>query len=234
MATFSNSTTCPACGKWTVQGANFCHHCANPLKAQFNNSVTLPGQVTVEDDFRGRRPKAHWLDTDPFRYLAGAGVVIGGGMLLAWLNGAEPGHGAILATAITGLGGSGLALARWYLSRRVTVTDQVKPQAITVTMHEPLASGWRTYLDQFLDPTITVDDLAKIAKADNFSRAAAGRAGLSQDKWHKIKGEFLRLNYCVSLPHGGNGYTLTLRGQRLLAKIGDTGTNNNKQQGQVQ
>lgn len=188
----------------------------------------------VEDDFRGRPRKAHWLDTDPFRYLAGAGIVIGGGMFLAWLNDADPGRGAILATAITGLGGSGLALARWYLGRRLTVTEPAKSQAITVTMHEPLASGWRTYLDQFLDPTITVDDLARIAKADNFSRAAAGRAGLSQDKWHKIKGEFLRLNYCVPLPHGGNGYTLTLRGQKLLSKIGDTGTNNNKQQGQVQ
>lgn len=224
MATFANSTTCPACGKWTVQGANYCHHCANPLKAQFNSSVTVPGQVTVENDFGGRPWKVHWLDTDPFRYLAGAGVVIGGGMLLAWLNDADPGRGAILAATITGLGGSGLALARWYFSRPVTVTQPAKSQNITVQLTEKLPSGWRTYLDPFEDSSITVEDLYLVAKAvlgpsSNFSREAMTRGGLSQPKARKIQSEFLRLNYACPLPNGKPGYTLTLRGRKLLAAV---------------
>lgn len=223
MATFTNSTTCPACGKWTVQGANYCHHCAHPLKTQFN-SVTLPGQVTVESDFSGRPRKVHWLDTDPFRYLAGSVIVIGGGMLLAWLNDADPGRGAIWSTAITGLGWSGLALARWYLTRTVTVIEPAKSQNITVQLTEKLPSGWRTYLDQFEDQSITVDDLYLVAKAvlvpgSNFSREAMTRAGLSQPKARKIQTEFSRLNYACPLPNGKPGYTLTIRGRKLLATV---------------
>lgn len=227
MATYPNSTTCPACGKWTVQGANYCHHCANPLKAQFKSDA--PGLVI--DTPSPRQAGNHWLNTDGGRWLTGAFIVVSAGVVIAWLNGYEVGQGAAVATGVAALGGSGLALAKWYIERKPAESQMPAPSPISVMMHEQLASGWRTYLDQFLDPSITVDDLARLSKADGFSRSAAKKAGLSQDKWHKIKGEFLRLNYCVPLPNGGNGYTLTLRGVKLLAKIGDTGTNNNKQQG---
>jgi hypothetical protein len=223
MATSANDTTCGACGKWTLKGANYCHHCAHPLKAQFNSQVETIRPAT-ETEFRGRSRKGHWLDTDPFRYLAAAGIVIGGGAALAWLNDGDPGQGAILAATFATVGGGLLLLAKWYLERpRATET---KPQnaAISVTLHEPLASGWRTYLDQFEDPSITVEDLYLAAKGvlglgQNFSREAMVKAGLSQPKARKLQQEFLRLRYACPLPNGKPGYTLTPRGRKLLAAL---------------
>lgn len=220
MATYPNSTTCPACGKWTIQGASYCHHCAHFLKAQFKSEVSS-GPVAVEPVSRGG---GLW-NSDAVRWLIGIFSPPTLGAYLAWLNDYQPGLGAIIVTVILAVGGSLLLLLRWHLERP-RAQEIPKPQAISVTMHEPLASGWRTYLDQFQDASITMDDLQAVARSvlagHNFSREAMVKAGLSQPKARKVQGEFLRLNYACPLPNGKPGYVLTLRGRKLLTSLEQT------------
>jgi hypothetical protein len=132
-----------------------------------------------------------------------------------------------------GLGaGFGLPVLRLVLSRPVNVLPKPDQVKVHVQIDDVSDGGFTRYLDTFRPELVQWDDLIKLSRASGFSRSEAVVAGLSQDKWHKIKSEFLRLNYCVPLPNNANGYALSIRGRRLLAKIRDTSTNNNKQQGE--
>ena len=171
-----NSNTCGACGKWTVANANYCHHCAHPLKAQFENAASI---IPFEDNPSPARH--HWLNTDGGRWLTGATITIGGGAALAWLNQIDPGIGAAAAATLAAAGGAGLLLLKWRLERPGPPPPP-KPTGLSITLHEPELSGgravaWHTYLDD-LDPSITLDDLALAAQARNFSREAMARGGI--------------------------------------------------------
>lgn len=218
--TKDNFTTCPQCRKWTVQDANYCHHCAQPLKAQFESTVTDPGPVTVTP-----RRGSGFFNSDAAKWIIAVAAPPCLGVSLAWLNGYEPGAGATLATVVFVVGGGGLLLARWYFERPTQTEPKPERHAITVTMHEPLPSGWKTYLDEFTDPSISADDLHLVAKSvlasgSNFSREAMVKGGLSQPKARRVQQEFLRLHYACPLPNGKPGYTLTMRGRKLLAELG--------------
>lgn len=77
-------------------------------------------------------------------------------------------------------------------------------------------------LDEIRDKTISLEEWRKVAKAvmeqgKNFSRPALS-GHISQNTYHKIKAELLRLNMAH---RAGNGYTLSPRGLALLRKLND-------------
>jgi len=77
-------------------------------------------------------------------------------------------------------------------------------------------------LETIEDQTITLADLRAIAGAvaagSNFSRPAlCSRAGISQTKYHKVKNEFERLNFCYTAP--GNRTELLRAGRAFLRKV---------------
>lgn len=201
----------------------YCHHCGTRIGALFENTAPVLAVGGVQPVYTRARRAAGFFNSDASKLLIAVFAPAGLGSVLAWLNGWRPGVGALVATVIVALLVSGLFLLRWYFERPVQ-PELPKPGAITVTLHEPLASGWRTYLDLFEDPSITVDDLRLVADrvlspGCNFSREAMVRGGLSQPKARKIQGEFLRLNYAVPLPNGKPGYFLTLRGRKVLVSL---------------
>ncbi len=77
-------------------------------------------------------------------------------------------------------------------------------------------------LDEIKDKTISLAEWRKVALAvieqgKNFSRPALS-GHISQNTYHKIKAELLRLNMAH---RSGNGYTLSPRGLALLRKLND-------------
>ena len=77
-------------------------------------------------------------------------------------------------------------------------------------------------LDELKDKTISLEEWRKVGKAvieqgKNFSRPALS-GHISQNTYHKIKVELVRLNMAH---RSGNGYTLSPRGLALLRKLND-------------
>jgi len=100
------------------------------------------------------------------------------------------------------------------------------PEADSVTIRieqrgtDENKNGW--LLEQIEDQSITLADLRAVATAvaggSNFSRPAlCSRAGISQSKYHKVKTEFLRLNFCYDAP--GNRTELLRAGRAFLRQI---------------
>lgn len=99
-----------------------------------------------------------------------------------------------------------------------------KPQKHIVQVEQITEDNQHWLIAEF-DQTISLSDLQAVALAitrdgANFSRNELTRkAGISQDKWHKIKNDFLRLDYARPLPNNQNGYTLTPQDRRFLRGV---------------
>lgn len=212
--------SCAACGTWAVKNANYCFHCGVALSSTFaSDAPTIPLEPTTTKGRLG----GFWNSLSG-QYTTGLTLILGGSMFLAWVNGYEPGHGALLGVSLATCAGLSLVVIRWRLERRPTVEQPAAPQKISVTIHEAQLgrTSWNTTLGE-LDERITTEDLRAAALAKNFSRENLCREGLSQAKARLIQQEFLRLNLAVALPAGKNGYALTLRGKKVLSSLAPKG-----------
>lgn len=198
---------CPYCGKpHTVNMSSF-----------ESTAQSMPPQAA---------PRGFW----PAFWTSELGLALGLGTG-TWLFCKAYDYSELWAVGV-GLGaGFGLPVLRLVLSRPLNILPKPDQVKVHVQIDDTTDGGFTRCIDTFNPALVEWEDLVKIARAASFSRSGATAVGLSQGKWHKIKSEFLRLNYCVPLPNNTNGYALSIRGQRLLAKIRATSTNNNKQQG---
>lgn len=198
---------CPYCGK---------PHTVNMSTFESAGEATAPGPA----------PRGFW----PSLWSSDLGLSLGLGTA-TWVFCKAYGYSELWSVGVGLTSGFGLPVLRLVLSRPVNVLPKPDQVKVHVQIDDTSDNGFTRYLDTFNPDLVEWEDLAKLSRAGGFSRSEAGAVGLSQSKWHKLKAEFMRLNYCVPLPNNTNGYALTLRGKRLLAKIRDTSTNNNKQQG---
>lgn len=202
-----------------------CPFCGKPHKvtlSTFESAVNVPPALVGP-------PPTFWqaffqsFFTSDFGLAAGLAVL---SWLFCWLYGLSP----FWSVAVLFLAGFGLPLVRLFLSRPLIQVPKSDKIRVDVQIDDTSEGGFTRSIDSFNPDLVVYADLCKLALANGFTRRAASLVGLSQDKWHKIKAEFLRLNYVVPLPNGSNGYSLTLRGSRLLAQIrqGQQTTTNNK------
>lgn len=138
-----------------------------------------------------------------------------------------------IAAAVGVLAAVGLPVLKLVWAQPRMVQEKPDRVRVDVAITDTSDRGYTLALDNFNVDLVEWQDLVKLARADGFSRAAACEAGLSQAKWHKIKAEFLRLNYCVPLPLNQKGYSLTIRGRHLLAKIRDVSKQQQTNKGKV-
>lgn len=198
---------CPYCGKpHTINTANF----------ESTSPATLPTAA----------PRGFW----PSLWSSDLGLSLGLGTA-TWVFCKAYGYSELWSVGVGLSSGFGLPVLRLVLSRPVNLLPKPDEVKVHVQIDDTTDGGFTRFIDTFNPDLVEWEDLVKLARASGFSRKEATAVGLSQGKWHKIKGEFLRLNYAVPLPNNTNGYALTLRGKRLMSKIKDTSTNNNKQQG---
>lgn len=198
---------CPYCGKpHTVNMANF-----ESTSEVINNSPITKG---------------FW----PSFLASDLGLALGLGTA-TWIFAKAYDYSELWSVGVGLTSGFGLPVLRLMLSRPVNIQPKPDQVKVHVQIDDTSDNGFTRYLDTFNPDLVEWSDLVKLSRAGGFSRSEAVAVGFSQGKWHKLKAEFMRLNYCVPLPNNTNGYALTLRGKRLLAKIREASTNNNKQQG---
>lgn len=197
-----------------------CPYCHKPHKVNvsaFENVASAPPAVI---EAARSNLLTSFLASD-----VGLALGLGG---LTWIYAAAYNHSPAWAVGIGFLAGFGFPVLRLWLSRPYLVQPKPDKVQVDVLIDDRSGGGFTRSLDGFNSDLVGWDDLVKLAAAPAFSRDGATKAGLSQSKWHKCKSEFLRLNYCVSMPNNANGYALTIRGRHLLEKI-RASTNNNKQ-----
>lgn len=199
---------CPYCGK---------PHSVN--MSSFESTAPLPTQTAA--------PRGFW----PSLWSSDLGLSLGLGTA-TWVFCKAYGYSELWAVGVGLTCGFGLPVLRLWLSRPVNLLPKPDQVKVHVQIDDTSEGSFTRFIDTFNPDLVEWEDLVKLSRAKSFSRKEATAVGLSQGKWHKIKGEFLRLNYCVPLPNNTNGYALSIRGQRLLTKIRGTSTNNNKQQGE--
>lgn len=105
--------------------------------------------------------------------------------------------------------------------RSGTITEPGGGGEVTIKVESWTNEG-QVLLDEIKDKTIGLEEWRKVARAvieqgKNFSRPALS-GHISQNNYHKIKAELLRLNMAHRC---GNGYTLSPRGLALLRKLND-------------
>ncbi len=145
-------------------------------------------------------------------------TVLGGFTGAAWLL---PGPGWIAPTVGITITAALAGIKAWRSGSPASEpTPAASPDAVTIKLETWSEDKGRVLLDEIKDQTITLEEWRKVAAAItegvNFSRPAL-TAYVSQNTWHKIKGELVRLNMAHKQ---GNGYTLSPRGLKLFKKIG--------------
>jgi hypothetical protein len=202
-----------------------CPFCGKPHKvtlSTFESAVNVPPALVGP-------PPTFWQAFFQSLFTSDLGLALGLAViswLFGWLYGASP----LWSVLVLVLAGFGFPLVRLFLSRPLIQVPKSDKVRVDVVIDDKTEGGFTRSIDSFNPDLVVYGDLCKLALSRGFSRSAACSVGLSQDKWHKIKAEFLRLNYVVPLPNGSNGYSLTLRGSRLLAQIrqGQQTTTNNR------
>lgn len=109
--------------------------------------------------------------------------------------------------------------------------DVPERHKINVSIDETQGDGRHFLEDEISNPSISIDDLKKVAKsvyphphvANQFcvSRARIEKEGVSQDKARAILSELKDLNYCHAAK--GNKTVLSLRGSSLFRKLAQNG-----------
>lgn len=102
---------------------------------------------------------------------------------------------------------------------RGSLLEEPAADELTIKVESWTDEG-RVLLDEIQDRTISLEDLRKVAKAvvvhsKNFSRPALADF-ISQSMYHKIKDEFVRLNFAH---RKGNNYVLSPRAMAFLRKV---------------
>lgn len=205
-----------------------CPFCGKPHKvtlSTFESAVNVPPALVGP-------PPTFWQSFFQSLFTSDLGLAAGLALIswvFSWVYAASP----LWSVLVLFLAGFGLPLVRLFLSRPLIQVPKSDKIRVDVQIDDTSEGGFTRSIDSFNPDLVVYGDLCKLVAARGFSRPAACAVGLSQDKWHKIKSEFVRLNYAVPLPNGSNGYSLTLRGSRLLAQIrqGQQTTTNNKQRG---
>jgi len=141
-------------------------------------------------------------------------TVLTGFTLVPWVFDAP---GWVAATTGILITGTLAGIKAW----RGSLPDITAPaDELTIKVESWTDEGQRVLLDEIQDKTISLEDLRKTAKAiivhdKNFSRPALADF-ISQSMYHKIKDEFVRLNFAHRT---GNNYILSPRALSFLRKI---------------
>ena len=208
-----------------------CPHCSGqikaiPLRALASQTVStfesVSSHINPPTIKTAPKPTKYFWNSDFARGLLLLGGVPLVGANIAWLGGHPTYYGAVIGTAGAVAIGSCLAVTKWYFERPTTTATKPPPPRATTVRIEHLSDDKRHWLLNELNPALTLELLRSVAEqitaGANFSRYGL-RSVLSQNKWHILKDDFLKLDYCKPLPNGRNGYELTFRGRQFLRKI---------------
>jgi len=140
-------------------------------------------------------------------------TVLAGFTLVPWAFDAPGWLSATTGILITG------TLAGIKSWRRSLFDPEAQSEELTIKVESWQDDG-QVLLDEIQDKTISLEDLRKVAKGvigqgRNFSRPALSNF-VSQTTYHKIKSEFVRLNFAH---RKGNNYILSPRAMAFLRKV---------------
>lgn len=137
-----------------------------------------------------------------------------------WYN--DIGNGSIVAL-VTLTGVIGLPILKLFLNRTRGIVEAVRDETIIRIESWDNPDGSKILLNEFNDKRITMPMLESVATAViknkvNFSRPALTKAaGISQGKYHALKAEFERLDFCYT--DDGNRTHLLHRGKNFLRTV---------------
>lgn len=208
---------CPNCNKWTVRGANFCHHCACVLGGsvfEYGPGPELgPGQVVTEAG--PRKTLKDKAMTATLLGMAAACGVLFAGWDAAWI-------------AFTPMIYLSYEPAKDFVAALAGKLPEPKSEATTLRV-EHVTEDKRHWLLYDFPEGISLDHLQHIARkvlpepigeGAKFSRRVVCEKGfMSQGQFETIKEFWIRINYAYYRgPDPREGIILTERCNRLLKK----------------
>lgn len=214
---------CTKCKKWTVGGANYCHHCGHYLKSgpnTFNNSVPIAPRPTTPRQPGSNNHKVILAEGGLITILAMSEVyALANDSYTVAIGLSIPLVAYTIPKLAPVIGGLAVDI------KTVFYTPAPKPTAQTIQVEHVDEHG-RPRIIADLDNRIQPEQLAwigqKIISGASFSRPALCEPGrLSQSQYHIIKSDFQRLNYVIAVDKRAPnlGVILTERGKRLVKRM---------------